>query len=65
MYKRQQLWDVAKHSELRGITPVADVTGDFSFNQDKTTPVDELFDFGWDYFDLDYLRTENTANRCV
>ena len=57
-----QLWDVAKHSELRGITPVADVTGDFSFNQDKTTPVDELFDFGWDYFDLDYLRTDNTAN---
>ena len=56
-----QLWDVAKHSELRGITPVADVTGDFSFNQDKTTPVDELFDFGWDYFDLDYLRTDAAA----
>lgn len=57
-----ELWDEKKHSQLRGITPVADVTGDFSYNQDKTTPVDELFDFGWDYFDLDYLRTENTQN---
>ena len=57
-----QLWDEAKHSQLRGITPVADVAGDFSYNQDKTTPVADLFDFGWDYFDLDYLRTDNTAN---
>lgn len=57
-----ELWDEAKHTQLRGITPVAEVTGDFSYNQDKTTPVDELFDFGWDYFDLDYLRTENTQN---
>lgn len=57
-----QLWDEQKHNQLRGITPVADVTGDFTYNQDKITPVDDLFDFGWNYFELDYLRTENTLN---
>lgn len=57
-----QLWDEAKHSQLRGITPVADVQGEFSYDQDLTTPVDALFDFGWTYYGLDYLRAENTAN---
>lgn len=52
-----QLWDVAKFEELRGITPVADVQGEFSYDQDLTTPATDVFDFGWDYFDLDYLRT--------
>lgn len=57
-----QLWDEAKHTQLRGITAVPDVQGAFSWDQDLTTPVDELFNFGWDYFELDYLRTANTAN---
>lgn len=56
-----QLWDEVKHEQLRGITAVADVTGEFSYDQDLTTSVDDLFNFGWDYFELDYLRTEKTA----
>lgn len=57
-----QLWDEAKHDQLRGITPIANVTGEFSYDQDKLIPASDLFDFGWNYFDLDYLRTENTAD---
>ncbi len=57
-----QLWDEAKHSQLRGITAVENVTGKFSYDQDKVIPASDLFDFGWDYFDLDYMRTNNTAN---
>lgn len=56
-----QLWDIVKHSQLRGITPVANVQGSFSYDQDLTTPADELFDFAWEYFDLDYLRADKTA----
>ncbi|MEG0503535.1 MAG: molybdopterin-dependent oxidoreductase [Raoultibacter sp.] len=56
-----QLWDEVKHDQLRGITPVPDVSGDFSFNQDKVIAQEDLFDFGWDYFDWDYTRTNNTA----
>jgi DMSO/TMAO reductase YedYZ molybdopterin-dependent catalytic subunit len=55
-----QLWDEVKHWQLRGITPVAEVEGDFSYDQDKTITAAELFNFGWDYFELDYLRTSKT-----
>ena len=57
-----QLWDVVKHDQLRGITPVENVEGDFSFRQDETMPQASLFDFDWEYWELDYLRAENTAN---
>ncbi|MGV8084042.1 MAG: molybdopterin-dependent oxidoreductase [Coriobacteriia bacterium] len=58
-----QLWDVAKHSVLRGIKPVESVSGDFSFNQDATTKADDVFDYGWLYYDNDYLRRLNTLNK--
>ncbi|MEA5019707.1 MAG: molybdopterin-dependent oxidoreductase [Gordonibacter sp.] len=57
-----QLWDEAKHSQLRGITAIANVAGEFAYDQDKIIPASDLFDFGWDYFDLDYMRTNNTAD---
>ena len=57
-----QLWDLVKHSQLRGITAIHDVEGEFSFSQDKTTAAADIFDFGWQYFELDYLRYENTVN---
>jgi len=57
-----QLWDKVKHWQLRGITPVAEVQGEFSFDQDKTIPAADLFDFGWDYFDWDYTRSQNTKD---
>lgn len=56
-----QLWDEVKHSQLRGIAPVTDVQGDFSYDQDTITPNESLFDFGWLYYDNDYLRADKTA----
>ncbi len=61
-FEGMQLWDEVKHGQLRGITPIADVQGEFAYDQDLTTPVEDLFDFGWDYYSLDYLRTDNTRN---
>lgn len=55
------LWDDVKNTQLRGITPVTDVQGDFSFDQDTITPNDSLFDFDWLYYDNDYMRHEKTA----
>ncbi len=55
------LWDLEKHNMLRGITAVADVEGEFSWNQDKTTPAEEIFDYDWRYYDNDYMRAEMTA----
>ncbi|MBS5449944.1 MAG: molybdopterin-dependent oxidoreductase [Coriobacteriia bacterium] len=56
-----QLWDEAKHDQLRGIVPIADVQGVFSYDQDLTTPIDSVFDFDWNSYDLDYLRHDKTA----
>lgn len=55
-----QLWDVVKHRQLRGITPVANVAGDFNYRQDETVGQDSIFDFDWEYWDLDYERARNT-----
>jgi len=57
-----QLWDDVKHQQLRGITAVADVTGDFTYDQSKITAPEDLFDFGWRYYDLDWMRAENTES---
>ena len=57
-----ELWDEIKHEQLRGITAVQNVEGDFSFSQDKLVASEDIFDFNWHYFDLDYLRYENTIN---
>ncbi len=58
-----QLWDDVKYEELRGILGVADVQGEFGYTQDYTNEdLSSMFDFGWDYYDLDYMRTYNADN---
>ena len=57
-----QLWDETKHHQLRGITPVPDVQGEFSFGQSLTASANDLFDFDWQYYALDYLRHDNTES---
>lgn len=55
-----QLWDVVKHQQLRGITAVPDVQADeFTWDQDKLVPPQDIFDFNWQYYDLDYVRYHN------
>ncbi|WMJ77097.1 MULTISPECIES: molybdopterin-dependent oxidoreductase [unclassified Sedimentibacter] len=51
-----QLWDLVKHDVLRGIVPIANVSGDFSYVQDKTVTQEETFNFNWMYYDEDYKR---------
>ena len=55
------LWDVSKHSLLRGITQVADVEGDFSWNQTDVVSQDQLFNFQWYWRGSDFLRNERQA----
>lgn len=55
-----QLWDEVKHSQLRGITAVPEVEADeFTWDQDTTVAPEDIFDFNWQYFDLDYVRYHN------
>ena len=56
-----QLWDEVKHWMLRGIYPIAEVEGTFTWSQDKTTPAAEVFDYDWRYYDFDYLRADKMA----
>ncbi len=53
-----QLWDVAKHSKMRGITKVDadDLEGDFTWNQDVVVPQDSIFNWEWYYRGSDFLR---------
>ena len=56
------MWDVSKHSLLRGITAVEDVEGDFSWNQTDVIPQEDLFNYSWYYRGSDYLRNWREAN---
>ena len=56
------MWDVSKHSLLRGITSVEDVEGDFSWNQTDVIPQEDLFNYSWYYRGSDYLRNWREAN---
>lgn len=56
------LWDVSKHTLLRGITAVEDVEGDFSWNQTDVVPMDDVFNFSWYWRGSDYLRNYRDAN---
>ena len=51
-----RLWDEAKHELLRGIVPVENVQGEFSFDQDMTIPAENVFYFNWLCYDQDYVR---------
>ena len=52
------LWDNVKYDVMRGIydTTAEDVNAVFSYDQDFVTPRDEFFDYGWLYYDNDYMR---------
>lgn len=54
-----QLFDDVKYDLLRGIVDVADVQGAFTFSQDETTELDDLWNFPWYSYDDDYMREEN------
>ncbi|MBS5451042.1 MAG: molybdopterin-dependent oxidoreductase [Coriobacteriia bacterium] len=56
------LWDVSKHSLMRGITNVSELDGDFSWNQTDVVPAEDLFNYSWYYRGSDYLRNERQAN---
>ena len=56
------MWDVSKHSLLRGITAVEDVEGDFSWNQTDVILQEDLFNYSWYYRGSDYLRNWREAN---
>lgn len=57
-----KLWDEEKHKVLRGITPVADVTGAFSFSQDRMQPGGEHFEANWYAYDGDFTRMARTES---
>lgn len=56
------LWDVSKHSLLRGISDVSEVEGDFSWNQTDVIAEEDLFNFSWYYRGSDFLRNYREAN---
>lgn len=41
------MWDEEKHNLLQGITKVADVSGDFAFDQNVVNDFDEVFNANW------------------
>ncbi|MDD4080617.1 MAG: molybdopterin-dependent oxidoreductase [Eubacteriales bacterium] len=54
-----KLWDLEKYNLLRGILPVADVKGEFTYTQEKTVTQEETFSFNWMYYSEDYKRYGN------
>lgn len=56
------LWDVSKHTLVRGITAVEGIEGDFSWNQTDVIPQDDVFNFSWYWRGSDYLRNYRDVN---
>ncbi|MDE8701381.1 molybdopterin-dependent oxidoreductase [Adlercreutzia equolifaciens] len=56
------LWDQVKYDELKGITPVEDVNGTFTFDQDLTVSQDQMPNAQWLGNDYDLMRFDNTAD---
>lgn len=50
------LWDLVKYKKMIGIENVADVEGEFSFTQDKTQSMSEVFSYDWMHSDADNMR---------
>ena len=51
-----QLWDEVKYTKMLGINNVADVQGEFDFNQDVTQDIDHMFSYNWTHSHWDNLR---------
>lgn len=56
------LWDVVKYDKMVGILDVADVQGDFAYNQDYVQTQEELFTYDWLHSYYDALRRGTGAN---
>ena len=41
------IWDIARYDELRGITSVSNIEGDFVWDQDTIVAHDDVFNAGW------------------
>lgn len=41
------VWDIGKYDELRGITPVSNIEGEFVWDQDTIVRHDDIFNAGW------------------
>lgn len=55
------LWDLVKYDRLWGISSIADVdmSGEFTWSQDETTPMEGMYDVIWQIDDSHYARMEN------
>ena len=57
-----QMWDLVKYdTAYMGITPVAQVAGDFSFTQDSITPTDQVF-YYWENADHQGVTPDNDTS---
>ncbi len=50
------LWDLTKYFNMRGITDVPNVQGEFRVDQNVITKNDDLFSLNWLYYSNDYMR---------
>ncbi len=41
------VWDLGKYDELKGISSVSNLEGEFTWEQDTLTPTDDIFNAGW------------------
>lgn len=51
-----QLWDEVKYDKMVGIIDVADVQGEFSFEQDNTLGMSDVFSYDWMHSEYDNIR---------
>ncbi len=59
------LWDLAKYNNAyMGITPVPNVTGDFSFTQDSITPTDQVF-YYWENANHQGVTPDNDTSQAA
>ncbi len=52
-----ELWDVVKYDHLDGIVDVADVQGEFEFDQDTVVAPEDMYTYDWIHSDYDHMIT--------
>lgn len=58
-----QLWDDVKYTKFVGVNKVANVQGEFSFDQDVITDLDGMFSYNWTHSHWDNVRRAMGKNR--
>lgn len=56
------MWDVSKHTLMRGITQVEELEGDFVWNQDVVVDQDSVFNWQWYSIGSDFLRNQRETD---